>query len=72
MSILPDNSDEVGDKLDAVLELLHDAIDHHRLSAWEDEFVASLLERLEQYGSKTFISEKQWAILDRLEEKIYR
>lgn len=40
------------------------------LSDWEKRFIEDLLERLRQWGMKTFISKKQWEIITRISEKI--
>lgn len=40
------------------------------LTDWETGFVSSMLERFETYGEGTLISEKQWAILDRVYDNV--
>lgn len=40
------------------------------LTAWEQRFMEDLLERFRQYGARTQISAKQWAIITRISEKI--
>lgn len=40
------------------------------LDNWETGFVASFAERYATYGDNMFISEKQWAILDRIYNNI--
>lgn len=42
-----------------------------RISEWETEFLSSTLERIDKYGEGTFLSEKQEAVLVRIEEKVY-
>ena len=71
MSILPTHDDDVGDQLDYVQELLQDADASEGLSEWEISFCDSLRDRVEQYGARTRISLKQWAVLERIEEKLY-
>ena len=40
------------------------------LTDWETGFVSSFQERYETYGDDMFVSEKQWAILDRIYDTI--
>lgn len=40
------------------------------LTDWEQGFLESLSDRIEQYGDRTRISEKQWAIIERIEGKL--
>lgn len=40
------------------------------LTDWERGFIQDTLERVEKYGSRTRVSEKQWAILDRIWGKL--
>jgi hypothetical protein len=63
--------DKLGDQHDHVVELLYDAEGTTRLSAWESEFMDSLRDRVVRYGVDTLVSEKQWAILKRIEAKLY-
>jgi hypothetical protein len=42
------------------------------LTEWEVTFSESIRERFRQYGSRMYVSEKQWSALDRLEEKLRR
>ena len=60
---------EIGDELDAVQELLTEALASGSLSDWEDGFCRDLVEKLEQYGGATYVSERQWEILHRLEAR---
>lgn len=71
MSIMPEHPDGLGDDLDRVVRILGDAEENNEtLSAWEDEFCADMRERVEQYGKRTRVSEKQMAALDRVETKL--
>jgi len=45
-------------------------LDFSKLSDWEYDFVNSTIDRLEKYKKNTTFSEKQLAILKRIEEKI--
>lgn len=40
------------------------------LSDWERNFLADQSNRYQQYGSKIFMSPKQWAVLQRMYEKV--
>jgi hypothetical protein len=40
------------------------------VTKWERDFMDSQRERLEQYGERTRISDKQWAIIDRIYDKV--
>jgi hypothetical protein len=42
------------------------------LSDWEQTFSADMRERFERFGARMYVSEKQWAALDRLETKMRR
>lgn len=39
------------------------------LTEWEQGFVDDMTERYEKYGAKTFISEKQEEVLNKMREK---
>ncbi len=56
------------------LELILNGVEEQGVScditAWERDFVESFRERLEEYGERTRVSEKQWAILDRIYDKV--
>lgn len=40
------------------------------LSDWESSFFSDQEKRYEQYGSRIHLSPKQWAVLDRMYEKV--
>lgn len=40
------------------------------LTQWERDFMDSQVERFEQYGSRTRVSDKQWDVLDRIYGKL--
>lgn len=71
MSILPPHEEDVGEQLDYVQELLQDADASEGLSEWEITFCDSLRDRIQQYGARTRISPKQWAVMERIEQKLY-
>lgn len=39
-------------------------------SEFEHHFAISMKERLERYGTSTFVSEKQWRIINEIYEKV--
>jgi len=41
-----------------------------RMTKWEGEFVSDFSKRLERFGDKTFVSDKQAAIIDRIAAKL--
>ena len=71
MAMVPTRPDEVGEELGRVQELLADA-EHADLSDWEQDFLESLEERIDEWGERTFISIKQWEVIERIEEKLNR
>jgi hypothetical protein len=65
-------SDPLGDDYERVREILHDAeLNSERLTDWEQEFAEGLRERVRRYGDVTHVSDKQMAIIDRIERKLY-
>lgn len=38
------------------------------LSAWEKSFIQDQLDRYSQYGEQTRFSEKQWAVIEKIEK----
>jgi hypothetical protein len=62
---------EIGDDLDKIVELLHDAAHTTRLSAWEDQFLDDLRDRVVRFGERTFLSDRQRAALGRIEAKLH-
>lgn len=59
------------DEIERIEDIIRDAEHSNLLTAWEDEFVESIRDRLFEYGTKTRISAKQWEILERIEEKLH-
>jgi len=71
MSIFPVNPDELGDDFKRVDEILKLAVENgDMLSEWENGFVYDLVERVEKYGARTRISERQMEIIDRIDHKL--
>ncbi|MBN1495909.1 MAG: hypothetical protein JXA07_04015 [Spirochaetes bacterium] len=62
---LTDKEYEWMQKIEEVVDRMWD-----EMTAFEQTFIEDILERFRKYGSKTFISEKQWAIITRISEKI--
>jgi len=52
-------------------ELLADAMKYPNLSGFEEDFVRSIKDKIDQYAERTFISPKQMEILKRIEDKIH-
>lgn len=44
--------------------------DDSALNDWEREFMKSVTERVEKYGQKTYMSEKQMAVVQRVYDKL--
>lgn len=62
------DSDEVGDDLDELEELL-EKLSNHNLTSWEQDFVEDLANKVEKYQERTFVSVRQWEQLDRMRDK---
>jgi DNA polymerase III subunit epsilon len=56
------------ERLQELLKTANDYIDD--LSDWEQDFVTDLAAKVSQYGDKTFMSDKQWGVLERIERKV--
>ena len=54
-----------------ITEILRDAESCARLSQWEEEFCSDMRGRLLTRGDVLEISDKQWAVIRRIEEKVY-
>ena len=68
-------SSEAGDdtaRLMAILRAAEQSMDAGLLNEWEVTFVTDMTERFNKFGSRIYVSEKQWAALDRLEAKLRR
>ena len=71
MSLFPSHPDELGDEFDEIDGILKNSVENgDMLSDWENGFVYDLVERVEQYGRRTRISEKQREIIDRINAKL--
>lgn len=56
----------------SLLERLRDGFDTdgEALSAWESQFTEDILEQFDEYADDTYLSEKQWAVIMRIIEKL--
>lgn len=54
-------------RLKELIETAKGALDD--LSDWEQDFVYDLEAKISQYGDRTYMSDKQWAVLERIEKK---
>jgi hypothetical protein len=52
-------------------QLLDDAEACDHLTEWEQEFLASMRERLAKYDDLLMISDAQEAVLERIRDKVY-
>jgi hypothetical protein len=52
-------------------ELLKDSESCARLTQWDEEFLSDMRHRVLIYGAKARISDAQWTVIRRLEEKVY-
>jgi hypothetical protein len=57
-------------RLKAILEAAATADDNGDLSDWESAFTLDMSQRAKKYGSRTYVSGKQWEVLDRLAGKL--
>ncbi len=65
-------SDIIGPERHAeLMELLRDADVCSRLSSWEEDFLASIHEKLDTYGDRAILSDRQEDVLERIEKKVY-
>jgi len=58
-------------EIKAIKELLDDAKDCHRLTQWEQEFVADISKIMDAYGDRLLLSDAQKLALKRIEAKVY-
>lgn len=66
---------EVGGRRDevmAVMEAAGRANLDGKLSEFERSFSLSMAERVDSWGGRAYVSEKQWAVIDRLRRKLER
>ena len=58
-------------EIEDIQELMRDAESCARLSQWEEEFCDSIRSKLLAYGESAEFSDKQLAVLNRIQEKVY-
>ena len=54
-----------------LVEVLKDAESCARLSQWEEEFLDDMRGRVLTQGVDLAVSDKQWGVIRRIEEKVY-
>lgn len=72
MSMFPQHPDELtSDELEDIEDMLRD-VDMYgdKLTDWEQEFCASIADKIERFGKRTFLSERQMEIVDRIQKKL--
>lgn len=59
-------------KLELVIQGVKEAMDNpnSEITEWEQGFITDQAERYAQYGDNTRFSDKQWAIIDRVYDKV--
>lgn len=72
MSMFPLHPDELtSEELDDIQSMLRDVeAPGDKLTDWEQEFCASIADKIEQYGERTHLSERQMEIVDRIQRKL--
>lgn len=63
-------SEEARFKLEQTIEACKEEEAWDMLSEWEQGFLTSTDERFKQYGDGTRFSDKQWAVIERIYEKV--
>lgn len=59
-----------GDEAPLLAERVQEVRGDARLTAWEENFLASIAERLRSYGERTAISQKQAATLAGIQQRL--
>lgn len=60
------------DQYDALVDLFEGARTRpDKLNEWETNFISSLEQRFDQYGTKTMVSPRQWPIVKKCLNKLY-
>lgn len=57
-------------RLELICEGIREQGDAADVTKWERDFMDGLEEKVNLYGSRTFVSDKQWAIVDRIYDKV--
>jgi hypothetical protein len=58
--------EDMRDNLDRVFAAVYQ---DDRLTQWERDFISDLIDRLDEYGERMFLSPAQWDIIERIREK---
>lgn len=58
------------DEVELLENLFAAALGSHKLSTWEQDFLADTEVRYKKYGSETRVSPKQWAVIKRMANKL--
>lgn len=58
------------DTYEWLTRLVEEVLDHPLTSPWEHDFFSDQKERLDNYGTNTIFSDKQWAQVLRVAKKI--
>ena len=71
VSLFPSHPDELGEDFDDVREMLVLAQTYFdMLTDWESNFVDDMMEKIERFGYRTRVSEKQMEIIERIHAKV--
>lgn len=72
MSLFPLHPDELtSEELADIKDMLRDFDTHgDKLTDWEQEFCDSIATKIEQFGERTYLSERQMEIVDRIQRKL--
>lgn len=57
-------------KLELIINGIAEQGEDADVTKWERDFVADQEQRLEEWGDRMLISDKQWGILDRIYDKV--
>lgn len=59
------------DQYKELSELLRDASESNKLNPWQESFIRSFAERVEEYKEQTYVSDKQLAALQGIQITLY-
>ena len=70
-SVRPEQSTKPDRTIKHLMAIIKAALDHPEvLTEWEQDFVDDTNDRFVTYGSRIFMSDKQWNVIDRIEQKL--
>jgi hypothetical protein len=58
------------EQVKTIRELLRECETFDSLNNFEQGFIDQLRDRFTQYGNLTYLSDKQWAVIRRIQEKV--